>query len=355
MTSLLGRYVIRAVIVGAVLVLAVLVSLDTVFTFVGEVDQVGRGDYSLAVAVLYMLLTVPSRMYELFPAAVAIGGILGLGGLAANSELTVMRAAGISLRQIAGMVLQAGVLLMIAIVALGEGIAPSAQQYAERMRASAIAGQGDARGTSGVWVRTGDRFVNVGVLLPDQVLRNIEVYEFDGHRLEQALHADRAVFSDGRWHLHDIDRTRIEDGGSLVTAYSEREVWDELVRPELVDLLAVSPMSLSIWRLASYVDYLRANRLESARFELAFWQKISTPLSTLVMLLLALPVIFGSLRSAGVGQRVFVGSLIGVGYYILSELFAHVGIVYGLAPAVASLAPAALFTLVGLLLLRRSA
>ncbi len=355
MSRLLTRYVVRAVVLGAVLVLAVLVSLDSVFTFIGEVDEVGQGDYSLAVAAVYILLTLPARMYQLFPAAVAIGGILGLGGLAAHSELTVMRAAGISSRQIAAMVLQAGLLLMLAIVAIGEGVAPGAQQHAERMRASAIAGQGDSRGASGVWVRDGDRFVSVGVLLPDHVLRDIDIYEFADHRLQRALSVARAVYVDGRWRLQDIESTRIDEDGQLVTEHREQAVWQSLVRPELVDLLAVSPMSLSIWRLAGYVDYLRANRLESARFELAFWQKIATPLSTLVMLLLALPVIFGSLRTSGVGQRVFIGSLIGVGYYVLSELFAHVGIVYGLTPAVASLAPAALFTVVGLVLLRRSA
>lgn len=349
----LTRYVVRAVITGALLVLAVLVSLDTVFSFFSEVDEVGRGDYTISAAVLYMLLTMPARIYQLFPAAVAIGGILGLGGLAAHSELIVMRAAGISARQLAGMVMQAGIVLMLVIVALGEFVAPSAQQYAERMRANAIAGQGEARGGSGIWVRDGQRFINVGVVLPDLVLRDIDVYEFDDKRLERALHAERAHYADGRWQLHDIAISRIE-GERLMTEHSAGETWDELVRPELVDLLAVSPMSLAIWRLSSYIEYLRANELESRRFELAFWQKIATPLSTLVMLLLALPMVFGSMRSAGVGQRIFVGSMIGVGYYLLSELFAHIGIVYGLAAPVASLAPAALFTLIGLLGLRRA-
>lgn len=349
----LTRYVVRTVISGALLVLAVLVSLDAVFSFFGEADEVGRGDYTLGMAALYMLLTVPARIYELFPAAVAIGGVLGLGGLAANSELVVMRAAGISVRQLTGMVLQAGVLMMVAIVAIGEGVAPTAQQYAERLRANAIAGQGESRGASGVWVRDGQRFINVGVVLPDLVLRDIDVYEFDGHRLRQALHAERAQYVDGDWRLHDIDSTRI-DGENLVTGYSATATWDELVRPELVDLLAVSPMSLSIWRLHRYVEYLRENRLESARFELAFWQKIATPLSTLVMLLLALPVIFGSLRTTGAGQRVFIGSLIGIGYYVLAELSAHIGIVYGVAAPLASLAPAALFALFGMWGLRRT-
>ncbi|MDZ7749806.1 MAG: LptF/LptG family permease [Halofilum sp. (in: g-proteobacteria)] len=150
MRLLLTRYVVRAVVLGALLVLAVLVGLDVVFALVGELDDVGRGDYGLATAAVYMALTVPGRLYEFFPAAVAIGGVLGLGTLAANSELTVMRAAGISTLRIMGMVMQGGIVLMAVIVLVGEGVAPAAQQTAERLRAAAIAGQSNMRGAQGL-------------------------------------------------------------------------------------------------------------------------------------------------------------------------------------------------------------
>lgn len=354
MITRLGRYVARTVVSGALLVLAVLVSLDLLLSFLGETDEIGEGDYDLAAAALYLLLTVPGRVYELFPAAVAIGGVLGLGSLAANSELVVMRASGVSIGRIVGMVMQGGIVLMVVIVAVGEWVAPPSQQYAERMRGAAIAGHGDVRGARGLWVRDGSRFINVGTVLPGYVLRDIEVYEFDGRRLARALSARRAVYRDGVWRVSDIDSTHITADG-IRTEHQEEAAWQRLVRPELFQLLAVSPASLPIWRLQRYVEYLQDNRLDAARIELAFWRKIATPLSTLVMLLLALPVIFGSMRSAGAGQRVFVGSLIGIGYYLLSELFAHIGIVYGLVAPVAALAPAALFTVIGVLALRRTA
>lgn len=354
MRLLLTRYVMRAVVAGALLVLGVLVGLDTVFALVGEIGDVGRGDYGLATAAVYMALTVPERIYEFFPASVAIGGVLGLGTLAANSEITVMRAAGISTLRIIGMVMQGGIVLMAVIIVIGEGIAPPAQQGAERLRAAAIAGQSNMRGAQGLWVRDGERFINVGEVLPGYVLRDIEVYEFDDRRLRRALRAERAHFVDGEWRVHDIDSTHLDDGGGIRTGHTDQARWDRLVRPELFQLLAVSPQSLPIWRLGSYVEYLERNRLEAGRFQLAFWQKIATPLSTLVMLLLALPIVFGPLRSTGAGQRVFLGSLIGIAYYLLSELFAHIGIVYGLAAPLAALAPAALFVVVGIFALRRT-
>lgn len=354
MTGLLSRYVARSVIGGALLVLAVLVSLDSLFNFFGELDDLGEGDYDGWTAALYILLTVPGRTYELFPASVAIGGVLGLGALAANSELVVMRAAGISIWRIILMVMQGGVILMVILVAIGEGVAPASQQKAERLRAAAISGQGVSRGERGLWVRDEGRFINVGEILPGRVLRDVEIYSFDGTRLEQALHAERAVHEDDEWTIDDIRRTRFADG-ALSTAQTESEQRTRLVRPELFQLLTVSPESLPAWQLYAYVNYLRSNDLEAERFNLALWKKLEKPLSTLVMLLLALPVIFGSLRHTGTGQRAFIGSLIGIGYYLVAELFSHIGIVYGLAAPLAAMAPVLLFAVVGTIALRRTA
>ena len=354
MTTLLGRYIVRTVIAGSVLVLAVLLSLNTLFAVTREFGSTGQGDYGVAEALLYVLLTVPADIYELFPAAVAIGGVVGLGALAANSELLVMRAAGVSNARIVGMVMQGGVVLMVAIILVGEFIAPPSQQYAERMRSSAIAGQGDARGPGGLWLRDENRFVNVGEILPGYVLRDVTVYEFDGRRLQRTLRADRAHYQrrQDRWRLLEVRSTRL-DSDRIGTHRHAEVIWPRLVPPDLFEVLTVGPETLPGWRLLSYVDYLSDNDLESARFELAFWKKIATPLSTLVMLLLALPMVFGSIRSTGAGQRVFIGSVIGVGYLLLAELFSHVGIVYGLSAPIAVMAPAILFTITGLLLLRR--
>jgi len=354
MTGLLSRYVARSVIGGALLVLAVLVSLDSLFNFFDELDNLGEGDYGGWTAALYILLTIPGRIYELFPVSVAIGGVLGLGALAANSELVVMRAAGISIWRIILMVMQGGVILMLILVAIGEGVAPASQQKAERLRAAAISGQGVSRGERGLWVRDEGRFINVGEILPGHMLRDVEIYAFDGTRLEQAQHADRAVHEDGQWTINDIRRTRFSDG-TLSTTQAESEQQTQLVRPELFQLLTVSPESLPAWQLYAYVNYLRSNDLEAGRFNLALWKKLEKPLSTLVMLLLALPVIFGSPRHTGTGQRAFIGSLIGIGYYLVAELFSHIGIVYGLAAPLAAMGPVLLFTAVGVVALRRTA
>lgn len=353
--SLLSRYVARAVISGSLLVLLVLGLIKALFSISREAGDTGQGDYAFADAALYVLLTLPAGVYELFPAAVAIGGVLGLGQLAANSELVVMRAAGVSTARIVRMVMLGGVVLMVVIVGIGELIAPPSQQYAERMRASALAGQSDTGMTGGLWVRDRDRFIHVGEILPGRVLRDVRVYRFDQRALRRSLYAEQALYERNadQWRLQGVRSTGLE-GDALTTESVDERVWQRLVPPDLFDVLTVSPETLPSWRLYNYVDYLRANELDSARFALAFWQKIATPLTTLVMLLLAVPLVFGPVRAAGIGHRLFVGSMVGIGYLLLAELFSHIGIVYGLAAPIAVLTPVVAFGVLGTVMLRRA-
>lgn len=350
--TLLTRYIVRAVVSGALLVLLALMALDGLLSFFREIGDTGEGNYDVARALLYVVLTLPERVYDLFPAAVAIGGVLALGGLAANSELVVMRAAGVSIGRILGQVMQGGVILIIAVVALGEGVAPVSQNYGERMRTSAIAGEAVADTARGLWMRDGERFVNVGRVMPGHELRAVAVYEFSEGELVSALQAERARYATDYWLLENVAATNFA-GELLQTERREKLRQERLIPPDMLQVLAVSPETLPSWQLYDYVRYLQRNQLDSARHELALWKKLVTPLSTLVMLLLSLPVIFGSLRATGAGQRVFIGSLIGIGYYLVSELFAHVAIVYGLAVPAAALAPVILFAIVGVLALRR--
>lgn len=353
MIPLLTRHLARAVIGGAIMVLAVLVALDVMFQFFQEIGQTGRGDYTLALAALYIGLEIPGRVYQLFPSAVAVGGVIALGGLAANSELIIMRAAGVSPGSIVGRVMTGGMVLVVVVIAIGELVAPPAQHYAERMRAAAIAGQAGAVAERGIWVRDGDRFINLGTVRPGYVLEDVVVYEFDEGVLRRALHVDNAVHVDDEWRLRGVAETAF-DGDSLMVERHAELVWAHLVEPEMFHVLAVSPTTLPIWQLYRYVEHLQRNRLESDRFDLALWKKVTTPLSTLVMLLVALPVVFGSIRATGMGQRIFIGSLIGIGYYLVTELFSYTAIVYGVAAPAAAFMPVVLFAVLALVALRRT-
>ncbi|MFP4244691.1 MAG: LPS export ABC transporter permease LptG [Ectothiorhodospira sp.] len=349
---ILRGYLIRQVIGGTLLALAVLTALDVGFAFVGEIEDVGQGSYDWVQALVFTALTIPGRVYELFPTGVLIGALLSLGTLAENSELTAMRAAGLPVRRIVGAVLLAGAVLMVAALLLGEVVAPASERQAQSMRTFAHSEQIQVGGT-GLWAREGNDYLNVRVIMPGPRLHDIRVYRFDDRRqMTEMVQARAARYTEGHWVMRDVTRSRIALDGVTVER-AEEESWERLLAPELFDVVVVEPQQMSAWTLWRYIRYLRDNSLDSAPYELAFWTRFSTPLSSLVMLLLAVPFVFGSLRTGGAGQRLFIGILIGVGFHLLNRMLNHMGLVYGLPPLVSAVLPMALFLVIAVAALRR--
>ncbi|SFM35674.1 lipopolysaccharide export system permease protein [Ectothiorhodospira mobilis] len=349
---ILRLYLIRQVIGGTLLALAVLTALDVGFAFVGEIEDVGEGSYGWVQALVFTALTIPGRVYELFPTGVLIGALLSLGTLAENSELTAMRAAGLPVRRIAGAVLQAGGVLMVVALLLGEVVAPASERQAQGMRTFAHSERIQVGGT-GLWAREGNDYLNVQVIMPGLRLHDVRVYRFDeGRHLTEMVHAESARYTDGTWRMRGVTRSRIALEGVEVERTAE-ESWERLLAPELFDVVVVEPQQMSAWTLWRYITYLRDNSLDAAPYELAFWSRFTTPLSSLVMLLLALPFVFGSLRSGGAGQRLFIGILVGVGFHLLNRMLNHMGLVYGLPPLLSAALPMVLFLAVAVVALRR--
>lgn len=373
MFGILDRYIGRSILLTSMLVLMTLVSLASIFAFISELDDVGKGSYSVSDAAQYVFLTIPGKAYMLFAPAVLLGSLLGLGALASNSELTVMRAAGVSGARIIRAVLLTGVGLMLLIALLGETIMPRAEQIAEELRLTALEKQLSIKGRKGLWLKSADQFVNVGTVMPDFTLLDVSVHRFDEHSLSLAVRAARARLEGDDWLLEDVELTRLNNG-AIASERMESISWADFVRgnttdtgsntrdedvPDLVSAdvlksISVSPESLSASNLYDQIHYLKQNQLDSRRIELAFWVKIASPLSTLVMLMLSLPFVFASQRSGGAGQKIFIGIMLGIIYVLLNELLTQLALANGLSPLLSALLPLAVFLLVAIVGIRRT-
>ena len=368
MFGTLDRYLARSILSTSVLVLLTLVSLAAVFAFIAELEDVGKGHYSAGVAAQYILLTLPGVAYLLFAPAVLLGSLLGLGALANNSELTVMRAAGVSVGRIVRSVLITGVGLTLVVAVLGETVMPRTEQIAEELRLNALEKRLSRSGASALWVRSDHQYINIDTVMPDKTLLGVTVHTFREQTLIESLVAARAVRDDNNeWVLEDIKLTTFNED-EVKTQQQERASWSELSRssvsengspsllsPELVTSLSVSNENLSARKLYDQVQYLRENQLDSSTTELSFWQKITSPLSTLVMLMLSLPFVFGSQRSGGAGQRVFVGILLGIVYVLVNKLLTQLALNAGFTPLVSAILPLILFLIVSIVALQRVA
>lgn len=373
MFGTLDRYIGRSILLTSMLVLLTLVALASIFAFISELDDVGKGSYTVGRAAQYIFLTIPGKAYLLFAPAVLLGSLLGLGALATNSELTVMRAAGISIGRIIRAVIVTGIGLMLLIALIGETIMPRAEQIAEELRLTALEKRLSVQGKRGLWLKSADRYVNIGTVMPDFTLLDVSVHQFENNRLMLALSSARALQQGNDWLLQDVSVTRIHSNlveseriesilwkdflrrNSVATSDEEvKNVNIALVSADVLKSISVSPESLSARNLYEQVRYLNDNQLDSRRIELAFWVKIASPLSTLVMLMLSLPFVFSSQRSGGAGQKIFIGIMLGIVYVLLNRLLTQLALANGLSPAFSAVLPLLCFLGVAIIGIRRT-
>ncbi|WP_455199010.1 LPS export ABC transporter permease LptG, partial [Kaarinaea lacus] len=321
------------------LVLGLLLSLFAIFSFLDELNRVGRGNYTTTAAIQYVSLLLPGLIYQLFPIAALLGCTIGLGIMASHNELTIMRAAGVSLNRIIWSVMRVGLVMVVLTLVIGESVAPVAEQYARTLRSVAISDKLAIRGKSHLWARDGDSFVNVRDILPGERLANIYIYDRDGqHRISRMVQAKSAAYRDQQWVLEDVLTSEV-NGHQVKSTKVDRLVWDTSLSPDLLGVVTLHPGTMSVRGLYQYIGYLNKNGLDATIYRHAMWAKIVAPLVTGVMVFLAIPFVFGPLRSVGVGHRILVGALAGIGFYLLNQMFSYMGIVYNFNPVVVALLP----------------
>jgi len=351
--KILDRYIAVAVATGTLVALLIVVGLDMFFNVIAQIDNIGRENYTLMTLVQFVALITPQSMYELFPMAALLGSLMGMGGLSANSELVAMRASGLSIWRIIRSVLQVGVLMLVVAVFVGEVIAPVAERHGQQLRAAAMNRGISFLSSRGLWVRDENLYINARKVLADNTLAELTVYEFDDEqRLKVVTQAVEAQYRDGQWILHDAYQTEFTDDRVLVR-HEEQIARVSTLTPDLLGIVALKPENMSIRDITQFMSYLEENGLDTRQYRYAFWGRFVTPTATLVMLFISVPFVFGSLRSVSAGQRVFIGMLVGFGFYLLSQVVGQVGQVFGFNPLLMTLVPGAVFLLFGIRAVRR--
>lgn len=346
-------YVMRTVGGAMFLVMVVVLSLDLIFGFIAELEDTRNG-YQTMEALWYVLLTLPRRIYDYLPLGAFMGCLVGLGSMASSSELTVIRAAGVSLKRIVWSAMKPALVVVVLGVMIGEYVAPPAERLAQSEKAVALGAGTNVASATGVWHREGDVFIHLNAVQPNGVLHGVSLFRFNDEReLEAASFAKRAIFQGDHWRLEDVRKTVIEEAGtSLETNQSLR--WDTGLSPQVLSVLIVKPENLSMSGLYTYASYLEEQDLNAARYWLAFWKKTLMPLGTAVMVLVAISFIFGPLRSVTMGFRVFTGLMVGLLFKYMQDLLGPMSLVYGFNPMLAVLIPIAINAAAGAVLMRRA-
>lgn len=350
----LRRYIVREIFLATAMVMAALLMLFAFFDLVEEIKDLGRGAYQMRHIVRNVVLSVPAHVYEIFPIAALIGTMFALAQLVASSEYTVMRTAGVSLIRVIGTILSAGLLFAVLTFAFGEYVGPAAEQLAQQFRSRAITGIIAQEFRSGLWLKDGKSFINVREVTAEGHLKDMRIYEFDEDtRLLSVSAAERGVFQGGRqWLLSGVEKTSFTEVRTEVSK-TPSATWHSVLEPRLLNVLMVQPDQMSAASLSSFAQHLRENRQKSLRYEIALWSKITYPLAVLTMMVLALPFAYFQRRQGGVGGRIFAGIMLGLAFYFLNQLSAHLGLLNEWPAQASALLPTAVFLCLALTMLWR--
>ncbi len=345
MTGILSQYMMRTIMTSTALVLIILLALAGLFEFIAELDDM-QGNYQTPQAILYTVLRLPNLAFEMLPIAALIGSLLGLGALAGNSEIIVMRSAGLSVREMGGMVAISGAVMLVLTGLLGEFIGPPLDFYARDMRGEARYQKDDKRSGNETWVKDGDIYLHLERVSSHLEFGSLYMYKFDGDRLASIAVAENSgIDEDDNWILENLRETQFEQDGVQVMQ-TTRSVESFEVNSDLLGSSLAKPLSLSARELLTYIDYLKRNSLDATKYETEFWYRVSRTCTVLIMPLLALAFVFGSQRSGSAGGRLMIGVVIGLAYYLASETLANSGQVFNLNPVFVTWLPSGLLAAV---------
>ncbi|NQY63859.1 MAG: LPS export ABC transporter permease LptG [Alteromonadaceae bacterium] len=350
---ILDVYIGKVITSTTFLTLVVFVSVSGIIKFVEQMKAVGRGDYDISHAALYVLYFTPRDVELFFPMSALIGGLIGMGMLASHSELVIMQAAGLSRFDIIKSVMKTALVLILMSMAVGEWFAPVGEARAKEIRAQAISGGSLISSKSGIWAKDGDYFVHIGEVEDTGTLKDIQIYRFNEQlKLSGWLSANSAKYVNDAWLLNTVVETTISDKEVKSQNY-ETQVWSSTLTPDKLGVVSVKPESLSISGLVNYLDYLEANQQDSSRYTLAFWRKVIQPATVAVMLLVALSFIFGPLRSVSMGARIMMGVFTGILFFISNQVLGSLSLVYQFPPILGAIMPSIIFVSVAVYIMKK--
>jgi lipopolysaccharide export system permease protein len=344
--ALIDRYVAGNFFGAFLAVLVLLLALFSFVSLVEEMESVGQGSFTGGDAIDVVALTMPKRAVDLMPVTALLGAIIGLGGMAANREILVLRAIGWSPLRIARGVLVVVGLLMLTGFGLQQFAMAPLERRAADIRALAVADTAVSSARGEFWTRSGNHIVRVGNARWGRTPQDIEIYDIDPQgRVAKVTQADSAdVLENDRWLLHDVHESLIE-AERVEDRHLDSMEWQSFLSPRQLSAFVMPAETLSSGALYRYIEQLESSGLSTQRYRIIFWRQMSMPVALLGMALLGLPFIMGSVRRIAAGYRIAAGAAIGIVFYLLNQIAGHLALIYDVGPAPAAFGPSALVLL----------
>ena len=350
--SKIDKYIASSTLWAFLVVAFVLLGLDFALTFIEQAKKI-NDNYTIQSLLQVILYRLPGKFAEYIPIASLIGTLMGLGTLAATSELTVMRAAGMPIWRIGFAACQP--ILFISLIGLGisEYVAPAAAQKANLIEKFKNQESGNFSLTGGVWLKAEGDFVYIDAADKEGKLYGVQIFSPDEQALKHVKVATSAEHQQGStWQLNNVKESIFYDD-RVETQTTDTQDWHVSIKPEHLFLASQEAETLSLSQLLSYQHYLKQQHLDASQYELEFWTTTLRPIGSLALVLVALSSVFGPLRSSTMGGRIFSGVIIGIAFQNALNLFGRMSVAIDFPPVIGVAIPIGACLLIGVLLMRR--
>jgi LPS export ABC transporter permease LptF/LPS export ABC transporter permease LptG len=372
---LLDDYVMREYLTAFALVFAAFSSLFLIFTFFELIGDIIRNRTPLVTVGDYLLNLIPFILSEVTPLCSLVAVLVTFGAFSKSSELTAMKATGISLYRVVAPVLVVTLLLSAGLFAFDEFYLPAANRRQNALR-SVIKGKPaqtflrpDRQWISGQ-SNASNQPTQTDTTTPSRifyyqffdsvrdVFANLTVFEFqpNSFALTRRIFASSARWDPGvnRW-IFDNGWQRTFSGDS-VAGY---QTFTIATFPEIHEGPGYfkkedrPSQEMSYNELSAYIADLQQSGFDTKVLQVQLNRKLAYPLMTLIMAILAVPF---SLSMGKKGSLAGIATAIGVAiiYYTVDQLFQAMGNVNTLPAVLAAWSPDLLFGLAGTYLLLRT-
>ena len=332
------------------MILAAFVLLFAIFSVLGQIGDVGKGDYTTGAMLIYTLILIPNYVYLLMPLAILIGVMLSMLSLVNYSEYAIIRTSGVSLRDITLILLSFGAIFSVITFAVGELVAPSANHYAQVYKKTKTKEIISAQLHSGIWSKDGDNsFVNIKQIMPDNTIVGISIFRYnDDLQLQSYIAADHGKFDDDKkvWVLSQVQKSDYTSQ-SIVRTTLNNYLWKTSIEPSYFSVLIIAPEDMSALGLLKYIHHLEQNNQSVQRYQIAFWGKLLYPIACISMSLIALAFTPNNRRNINLGGKLFAGILIGVAFFFTTRLIGFMALLFHWNAILSALLPTFVLLSVG--------
>ena len=353
--KIIDRYIAKTLLSYTLVVLVVWLSIYSFFNFLTEINVVGQESYTILSAIKYIILKIPEVTYSQASPVILLGCVLGMGHLATTNQLLIFRISGASILKITGTTLKNALIFVIAIIAIGELLAPMSSNFAELGRSNALGNNAASTSQEGFWIRDGDNFINVKKNIDGKLFSGITVIQVNSsNKIERVIKSENAVFDGNSLDMSGTEIFSISDESFFDNiSLKERNTYNKIVSfdQDLIDSLKKEPKDLTTWTIIKQIQFLSDNKLRSEIFEVELYKRLIKPVTLVAMILLAMLFIFGSTRDITLGKKIFLGVALGLSFEMLSRIASAMALSFDFNPLMSAVLPSVLVMFISITLL----